>query len=142
MGYHKTVQDALETLLTNALGTTIPVLRGLGLMDKDALTYPAFVAVTRERILFDPHPEINPNTAVQDQPETWYWVLQVKGGGGEPTLGARGAQVDEILETIRTALNAQRLTSDCGPLQLEEEVFDDEHGTGVIYIQRWRHNRM
>lgn len=142
MGYHKTVQDALEALLAAALPSTTPVVRGLSFADKDALNYASFVGVVREMIVYEPHPEINPDEEVEDQPEWWYWVLQVKGGAGEPTLGGRGAQVDELLETIKTALNAQRLTSDCGPMQLEEEVFDDEHGTGVIYTQRWRHGRL
>ena len=52
-----------------------------------------------------------------------------------------GAEVDLYLELIKTALNAQRPTTDCGPLHLTSEDFEGRAGATVTYTQRWTHRR-
>jgi len=142
MGYHATIQAALVALLEAALPSTCEVVNGLVIDDAKAQRLAHFVAIIRESIDLERHAEINPNTAAETQLESWSWVLYVKGGGGAPDGAARGAEVDETLETVRTALNAQRLDSTCGPLNFESETFIEPHGTGVMYAMRWQHTRL
>lgn len=141
MGYHFDVQKALTDLLQEAL-PNIPILNGLAIEEAEASRLARAVFIVREALEMDPHIEINPNTAVQDQLERWTWILYVTGGGGSARAADRGAQVDETLEKIRTALNSQRLTADCGPLSIVSETFLGVHGTGVLYAQRWTHIRL
>ena len=142
MGYRATIQAALVTLLEASLPSTCEVVNGLAIDDAEAVHLAHFVAVVRERIDFDPHAEINPNTAVKTQEQTWSWVLFVKGGGGAMDGAARGAEVDSTLEAIETALNAQRLDATCGPLTITADEYIKPHGTGVMYAQRWQHSRI
>ena len=142
MGYHETTQSALVTLLDAALESNVPVLNGLAVTDAQVERYASAVMIVRESIDVDLHPEVNPSTSVADQPELWLWALYVKGGGGSARPSGKGAQVDLILESVRTALNAQRLTTDCGPLHLVSEEYEGPLGTGVLYVQRWRHTRL
>lgn len=143
MGYHATVQAAIVTLLEAALPSGTPVLNGLAEADAEAHNFASFVLIARESITMEPHAEINPSTSADTQLEEWEWNLIVRGGGGASDEPGKGAQVDLILEKIRTALNAQRPTSDCGPLSiLSEEYFEIEGQEGVTYLQRWRHSRM
>lgn len=142
MGYHATVQAAIVSLLEAALGSTIPVLNGLVEADEDQHRINAFVLIARDSIRFEPHAEINPSTSADTQLEEWEWNLIVKGGGGASDEPSKAAQVDLIMETIRTALNAQRPTADCGPMSILSEEFFGESGEGVTYLQRWRHSRM
>ncbi len=141
MGYHSTVGAALAAKLTAALPANVPVINVLAIDDAELQHFAAFVGLQRERIDFKPHPEINPETTAMTQPELWEWVLYVAGGAGEATKAGKGGQVDTLLETIRTALNAQRLGSDCGPLNIISESYLQQHGNGVVYEQRWRHER-
>ena len=141
MGYHADVYDGIETLLVAALPKSIPVLNGLEVEEAQLARYAASVTILREGIDFEPHPEINPATATKDQGETWSWVLYVTGGGGGARPKDRADVVDEILETTQTALNAQRPTTDCGPMHLEAEDYEGRMGTAVMYSQRWRHAR-
>ena len=142
MGYHATIQAALVTLLKAALPATCPVLNALAAEEAELQRFDYFVGVIRERIDLDPHAEINPDTAAHTQLEEWEWSLFVAGGAGEIDGAGKGAEVDLLLETIRTALNARRLTTDCGPMSLISEEYMEPHGNGVVYLQRWRHSRM
>ena len=142
MGYHATIQAALVTLLEAALPSTCEVINGLTIDDAKAQSLAHFVAIIRESIDHELHEEINPSTAVKTQMQTWSWVLYVKGGGGGSDGSARAASVDVTLETIETALNAQRLTAKCGPLNLLSETFIEPHGAGVMYAMRWQHTRL
>lgn len=143
MGYHATIQTALKTLLETAFtGQSVPILNGLSVTDMQVQSFPTCIVITRDSIEYEPNPHINPLTSVKDQPEQWYWDIYVKGGGGQPNFSGRGAEVDETLETVREALNAQRLTTDCGPMNLVSEDYVEPNGTGVIYVQRWTHTRL
>jgi hypothetical protein len=143
MGYHATIEDALKTLLDAAFnGTETVILNGLAEVDMQVQTFASCVVIRRDGIEFEPNPHINPDTSVKDQPEQWYWEIFVKGGGGEPNFSGRGSHVDLKLEAIRVALNAQRLTSDCGPMNLVSEEYVNNIGTGVMYVQRWTHSRL
>lgn len=142
MGYHATVQAALYALLEAALPNDTPVINGLAADDIKAERYASCVVVVRESIEFEPVLEINPTEGAGTQVEEWSWALFVKGGGGKARGSGRAAEVDFTLETIRDALNAQRLTTECGPLSLEAEEYLEPVGTGVLYAQRWRHSRI
>jgi hypothetical protein len=141
MGYHEDVQNALAQALVAGLPSVVPVLNGLSITQEQAERYASFVLIVREAIEFDPHEPVNPNPTTTQQPERWTWSLDVKGGGGSALAADAGAQVDLLLETIRTTLGAQRLTSDCGPLHLETEDYVGDSGTGVVYRQVWWHER-
>jgi hypothetical protein len=140
MGYHADIMTALKTLLETTV--SVEVIDGLTMTEAQATRLSTGVVVVRDAIHLTPHPEINPLTAVEDQPEEWWWSLYVIGGGGGSRSVTKAAHVDLLLEQIRTGLNAQRLTSDCGPLHLEVEEFIGHQGTGVMYLQRWRHTRL
>jgi hypothetical protein len=142
MGYHKTIQDALKALLDAEFDSSTPILNGLSDLDMQVQTLASCIVIIRDDIQFEPNPHINPLTEVKDQPELWFWEIYVKGGGGEPNFSGRGAEVDEKLEAVRVALNAQRLTSDCGPMNLTNEEYVEPNGTGVVYVQRWVHTRL
>jgi len=142
MGYHADIQEALVALLVAALPSSCGVYNGLTLTEVQGVRLGEFVAVFRESITMEPHAEINPSTAVESQLESWEWVLYIKGGGGASDPAAMGVEVDETLETVRAALNAQRLDDTCGPLNLVGEDFFGESGQGVVYAQRWRHSRL
>ena len=142
MGYHASVYSGLVTLLEAALPDRVPVLNALSMSDTDFERTAAFVAVVREAIEYEPHPEINPATATLDQGAEWTWTLYIKGGAGAARPHDKGAEVDLLLEAVQTALNAQRPTTDCGPLHLVSEDFEQLAGTQVVYAQRWRHRRL
>lgn len=142
MGFHSDVYSGLVTLLEGAMPSRVPVLNALQVSDAEYEQTPAFVAVVRESIEYEPHPEINPNTSTVDQGAEWTWSLYVKGGAGNSRAHDRGAEVDLILEAVQTALNAQRPTSDCGPLHIISEDIEGMAGTSVVYVQRWRHRRL
>jgi hypothetical protein len=142
MGYHADVQAAIVALLEAALPEGVPVLNGLVEDEAARHSLNAFVLIGRDSIRMESHAEINPSTTADTQLEEWEWNLIVKGGGGAATEPDKGAEVDLILETIRTALNAQRPTTDCGPLSILSEEYYDVIGGGVAYLQRWRHSRM
>jgi hypothetical protein len=139
MGFHSDVQTGLALLLENAL--QVPVLNGLTVSTEDVNRLATVVLVVRESIQFDPHEPIMPNPTETQQPEKWYWTLDVKGGGGTKTAANAGAEVDLLLEAVRTALAANRPTQDCGPLHLESEEYVGNSGSGVIYRQTWWHER-
>ena len=141
MGYHANIQNALVALLAGGLSENTPIINGLVTTAEQAERYPSFVLVVREAIDLDPHEPINPNPTSSQQPERWTWSLDVKGGGGSALAADAGAEVDLLLETIRTTLGAQNLTTDCGPLHLESEDFVGQSGTGVVYRQTWWHER-
>lgn len=141
MGYHATVQDALVTLLEAATPEGCDVINLIAVDEVDLQRLSCFVAVIRERIEMEYHEEINPSTSYDTQLEEWEWGLYVAGGGGAYNEAGKGAEVDLILEAIRTALNAQKLTTECGPLSILSEEYEGPHGTGVVYLQRWRHSR-
>lgn len=142
MGYHAEVYDALATLIESATPTGTAVTSALDVTEAQLERFASAVVIVRESISLDPHPEINPSTSVEAQPEVWSWVLYVVGGGGGSRPHSRATHVDTMLETLRTALNAQRLTSDCGPLHLVSEDYEGRHGNGVMYAQRWTHARL
>lgn len=142
MGYHANVFDGIVTLLRAALSSTIPVVDALTVDEAQLERWAQSVVILRESIDYEPHPEINPSTSTLDQGEEWSWALYVTSGGGGARLADRGQYVDSLLETVRTALNAQRPTTDCGPLHMTEESYIDSTGTGVMYVQRWRHRRL
>ena len=142
MGYHANIQAQLVTLLKTSLGTSIPVLQGIAVTDVEMNRLAACVAIVRESIDAEPHEELNPETTTADQLETWRWTLYVKGGGGAINDPAKGTEVDKILETTRTALNAQRLSSQCGPLHFSGEYYEGNVGTGVVYTQMWYHTKL
>lgn len=120
----------------------MPVLNGLADAELDEHRFSELVMIGRDSIRFEPHEEINPLVTADTQLEEWEWNLFIKGGGGGLDQAAKGAEVDELLETIRTALNAQRPTAQCGPMSILSEEYYEEHGAGVVYLQRWRHSRM
>ena len=147
MGYHADVYKGFADLViaalpTGASGNPMPTINALTASEATLNQFARGVVILRESIDYEPHPEINPRTAVEDQVETWTWALYVTGGGGKPRPADRGAEVDLYLELIKTALNAQRPTADCGPLHLVNEDFEGREGATVTYTQRWTHRRL
>lgn len=136
MGEHSTLQAALKAKLDAAL--TVPVVSYLDEDETRLERLAAFVGIVRENISMQPHTEINPGTTAP-QLQEWTWSLYVKAGGGGSRSESKGAAVDTLLELIKTALNAQRLETTAGPLSCVQEQLIGEHGTGVMYVQRWRH---
>jgi len=141
MGYHDDVYSGIETLLVAAAPANVPVLNVLTASEAELDRHAQSIAVLRESIDYDPHPEIAPGTATKDQGEEWSWALYVTGGGGGARPVDRAAYVDTLLETCQTALNAQRPTTDCGPLHLVSEDYEGRDGNSVMCVQRWRHRR-
>lgn len=145
MGYHADVYKGLADLLTEGLpktsGKAFPILNALTASEQELDNYARSVVILRENIDYEPHPEINPRTAVEDQAETWGWALYVTGGGGRSRTTGSAAEVDLYLELIKTALNAQRPTTDCGPLHLVSEDYEGRSAATVTYTQRWTHRR-
>lgn len=141
MGYHADVYKGLADLIIAAVPEDMPTLNVLTDEEVEFDRHNRSVFILRENIGYDPHPEINPRTAVEDQPETWEWTLYVTGGAGTANPPSAGAEIDLYLEMIKTALNAQRLTSTCGPLHLVSEDFEGRDGPKVTYTQRWTHRR-
>jgi hypothetical protein len=141
MGYHADVYKGLAGLVVAALPGDMPTLNALTASEAELNRSGRSVVILREAIDYEPHPEIAPQTSVSDQPETWSWTLYVTGGGGKARPTGRGEEVDRYLELIRTALNAQRPTSDCGPLHLVTEDYEGRDGATVMYTQRWTHRR-
>lgn len=142
MGYHADVYTGIADLLIDALPATMPVFNALTVNEAELDRHATSVVILREGISYDRHPEVAPQTALADQPETWTWALYVTGGGGMARPADAGAEVDLYLEAIRTALNAQRPTTDCGPLHLESEDYEGRDGATVMYVQRWTHMRL
>jgi len=142
MGYHADVYKGLADLIIAAVPSSTPVFSALAVSEREFVNYASSVCILRESISYEPHPEISPRTAVADQVETWNWTLYVTGGAGASRPSSAGAEVDKFLEIIRTALNAQRPTTDCGPLHLVSEDLEDSNGTLVTYAQRWTHRRL
>jgi hypothetical protein len=142
MGFHADVQNGIVALLEAALPDRIPVFNLLAVTEREFERTASSVSVMRETIDYEPHPEINPETATLDQGADWTWVLYIVGGAGKARHAAKGADVDLVLEAVQTALNAQRPTTDCGPLHLVSEDFEEQAGTSVAYVQRWRHRRL
>ena len=143
MGYHADVYKGLADLIIAALPDDMPTLNVLTSEEIDFDRHARSVFILRENINFEPHPEIAPRTAVKSQRETWEWTLYVTGGGGKARPTDSGAEIDLYLEMIQTALNAQRPTSDCGPLRLTDEDFEGRgDGAKVTYTQRWTHRRL
>ena len=142
MGYHADVYKGLADLIIAAVPSTTPVFNALAVTELELDRHASSVCILRESIDYEPHPEIAPRTAVEDQVETWGWTLYVSGGGGASRPAGAGAEVDKFLEIIKTALNAQRPTTDCGPLHLVSEDLEDSNGTLVTYAQRWTHRRL
>jgi len=140
MGYHEEIQTALAVLLEDAL-PGVPILNGLTASVDEVARFPKCVLIVRESISYDPHEPINPDPTETQQPEMWTWSIGVKGGAGASTAANAGAEVDKLLEAVRTALGAQRLSNKCGPLHLELEDYRDESGRGVVYTQTWVHER-
>lgn len=141
MGYHADVYKGLADLIIGAVPSDMPTLNMLTSSEVEFDRHARSVLILRESIDYEPHPEINPRTAVEDQAETWEWVLYITGGGGTARSTDGGAEVDLYLEMIKTALNAQRPTSDCGPMHLTSEDFEGRDGAKVTYTQRWTHRR-
>ena len=142
MGFHADVFSGLVTLLEAALPDRVPVFNALTTTEIEYNRTPSYVAVVRESIDYEPHPEINPATATLDQGAEWTWALYIVGGAGNARPADKGAEVDLLLEAVQTALNAQRPTTDCGPLHLTSEDLEELAGTQVVYVQRWRHRRL
>ena len=143
MGFHADVQNGIVALLEAALPDRIPVLNAIAVSEREMSQYATFVALLRESIDYEPHPEINPATGTLDQGAEWQWAIYIKGGAGNSRPSDKGADVDLLLEAVQTALNAQRPTTpDCGPLHLVSEDFEEMAGTSVAYVQRWRHRRL
>jgi len=141
MGYHADVYKGLAGLIVAVMPNRMPVVNALTVSEAELNNFERSVVILRESIDYEKHPEIAPQTAVADQPETWGWTLYVTGGGGNARQPDRGAEVDLYLETIRTALNAQRPTADCGPLHLVNEDYEGREGATVTFTQRWTHRR-
>lgn len=142
MGYHSDVYEGIVELLVAALPSSIPVFNALTVTEMELDRHPSSVCVLRESIDYEPHPEINPDTDVENQGETWDWALYVTGGGGRSRPADTGAEVDLYLEKIKTTLNAQRPTTSCGPLHLVAEDFEGRDGAASTYVQRWTHRRL
>lgn len=141
MGYHANVQNALVAALEVAV-PGVAVLNGLSLTVAQGNRLAQWVSVHREGIDFEPHLPIMPADDDDQQPEAWTWFIDVKGGGGTYDKPGAGAEVDLLLEAVRTGLGAQSMTADCGPLHLVSEDYEGESGTGVVYRQTWTHERM
>lgn len=143
MGYHADVYQGIVELLHGSLPSSVPVLNAIATTETEAERYAASVIILRESIDYEPHPELTPSTSVLDQGEEWSWALYITGGGGGARPADRGEQVDVMLEKVRTALNARRPTSDCGPMHLVDELYDAHVGnSSVRYVQHWRHRRL
>ena len=141
MGYHSDVQTVLAQKLEAEFGRDVPVLNGLATTEAQSNNYAKFILIVREDIDFDPHEPINPNPTSSQQPERWTWLIDVKGGGGAQRAAEAGAEVDLFLEIVRDTLGAEKLTTDCGPLHLESEIYVGNSGAGVVYRQTWWHER-
>jgi len=141
MGYHADVYKGLADLIIAAVPSDMPTINMLTANELDFDRHARSVLILREAISYEPHPEIAPRTAVEDQAETWEWTLFVTGGGGTARPADGGAEIDLYLEKVKTALNAQRPTTDCGPLHLTSEDFEGRDGAKVTYTQRWTHRR-
>lgn len=141
MSYHADVYEGIAALLGATLPDSIPVFNALTVSEQELDRHASSVTILRESLDYEPHPEINPDTEVEDQAETWEWALYVTGGGGRSRPADSGAEVDRILEKIKTALNAQRPTTDCGPMHLVSEEYEGRDETRVTYAQRWTHRR-
>lgn len=141
MGYHADVYKGLADLIIAALPSDMPTLNVLNVDEVEFDRHNRSVFILRENIGFEPPPEIAPQTAVKSQRQTWEWTLYVTGGGGKARSTDSGAEVDTYLEMLQDALNAQRPTSDCGPLHITDEDFEGRDGAKVTYIQRWIHRR-
>lgn len=142
MGYHEDVYKGLAKLLAGGLPAKFPILNVLTASEQELSRLGRGVHVVRETIDYEPHPEINPDVDIADQGEAWGWTLYVTGGGGRASATDSGAEVDLYLEDIKTALNAQRPTTDCGHLHLVSEEFEERTTTTVTYTQRWVHRRL
>jgi len=142
MGYHADVYEGIVKLLRAAVPSSIPVLDALSVDEAQLERYSSSIVMLRESIDYERHPEIKPTTSVLDQGEEWSWALYITGGGGAARPAGRGQYVDDLLETVRETLNAQRPTTDCGPLHLVDESYEGRNGSGVMYVQRWRHRRL
>ena len=142
MGYHLDVYQGIADLLTAALPSNVPVFDALTVSEMELDRHAQSVCVLRESVDYERHPEINPDTDVAEQGETWNWALYVTGGAGASRPTGAGAYVDQYLETIKTALNAQRPTTECGPMHLTSEDFEGRDGAAVTYVQRWTHRRL
>jgi hypothetical protein len=141
VGYHYDLQAELESLASSIIEPA-PVLAALEVTEAQFDRLAVAVFIIRESISFEPFRQINPTPGAIDQPETWTWALYVIGGGGGRRPSDRGGSVDLLLEQLREGLSAQRLSTRCGPLQLIDETYEGPHGTGVMYVQRWRHSRL
>lgn len=142
MGYHADVYSGIADLLAAALPNNVPVFDALTVSEMELDRNAQSVCILRESIDYERHPEVNPSTSLDDQAETWDWALYVKGGGGASRPAGSRAYVDTYLETIKSALNAQKPTADCGPLHVVSEDFEGRDGATVIYVQRWTHRRL
>jgi len=142
MGYHADVYTGLAELLAGGLPAKFPVLNVLTASEAELSNFSKGVCIVRESIDYEPHPSINPDVDTADQGEMWAWTLYITGGGGRARPAGSGAEVDRYLEQIRTALNAQRPTTDCGPMHLASEEFEGREGATVTYTQRWIHRRL
>jgi hypothetical protein len=141
MGYHADVYKGLADLIINAVPSDMPTFNALTSEEIEFDRHARSVFILRENISYDPPPEINPRTEVENQRETWEWTLYVTGGAGTTRSSDAGAEIDLYLEMIKTALNVQRPTSNCGPLHIVSEDFEGRDGTKVTYTQRWTHRR-
>ena len=141
MGYHADVYKGLADLIIAALPSDMPTFNALTVEEQELDRHARSVVILREGIDFDPPPEINPQTEVKSQGQAWDWTLYVTGGGGQARSAGRGDEVDLYLEQIQNALNAQRPTTECGPLQIVSEDIEGRSGATVTYSQRWTHRR-
>ena len=142
MGYHADVYDGIADLLIAALPKAMPVFDALTVDEQQLDRHAQSVVILRESLDYEPNPLINPDTDVEQQWETWTWALYITGGGGRSRPAGSGAEVDLYLEKIRTALNAQRPTTECGPLHLVSEEYEGRDTARVTYVQRWTHRRL
>ena len=142
MGYHAKVYDGIADLLIAALPKSMPVFNALTVSEQQLDRHASSVVILRESVDYDPNPKINPSTETETQWETWEWALYITGGGGRSRPADSGGEVDLYLEKIRTALNAQRPTDDCGPMHLVSEDYEGRDNARVTYVQRWTHRRL
>ena len=135
MGYHQDVYSGLKTLVESAV--SVPVLSAVEDSEAAANRFASYVVILRENLSLERSEVIGGG----HQYEHWTWKLYVYGGGGAGTASASGQHVDELLESIRSALTAQRPDRSSGPLQLRGETYEGKHGAGVLYVQTWEHDR-
>lgn len=142
MNDRRKLRDALVELIRAAVPSEVSVIPVMNIREGDTIKEPRAILVARESIDTEPFEQANPPVGCV-QSQLYTWALRYIGGGGGRTPRARLDALDDLLDTVETALAAQRLTGSArvGPLEMLPENEGDEHSSGVSVVQRWRNEK-